>query len=51
MPKEVKEETETADWMIEDFPVDLKNKFKAEAALKGKTMKDYLAEIIQKLVK
>lgn len=50
MPKE-KEAPVTADWMIEDFPVDLKNKFKAEAALKNKTMKEYLTEIIQTLVK
>lgn len=49
MPKE--ETSETADWMIEDFPVDLKNKFKAEAALKNKTMKEYLTEIIQTVVK
>ncbi len=49
MPKEEKQET--ADWMIEDFPVELKNKFKAEAALKNKTMKEYLVEIIQNVVK
>lgn len=33
-----------------DIPEELKQKLKAEAALQGKSLKDYITEILQKAV-
>ena len=47
----LKEIIEVQDWHIKDFPVDLRRKIKAEAALHGESISKYFNRLLRPLLK